>query len=108
MDDSTRYRRHDVQITDRECGNDIQVQVPSNCVHKPVSAGAPEPEPSQRNAFDVLMAGSSSKPRKSLPSAKMCRCYTARVPWRIVTTVQPWDDQSVATVVEMGRKLISS
>ena len=31
------------------------------------------PETSQRNPFDVLMAGSSSKPGKSLPSAKTSR-----------------------------------
>ena len=37
---------------------------------KPVSVGPPEPESSQRNAFDVLVAGSSSKPRKLLLSVK--------------------------------------
>ena len=39
-----------------------------SCMSKPVSAGPPEPR--QINAFDVLMAGSSDKPWKSLPSTK--------------------------------------
>ena len=73
MDDGTQYQRHDVHIIDCECGSDIQLFLQISCMPKFVSAGPSEPEPSQRNAFDVLMAGSSSKLGKSLPSAKKSR-----------------------------------
>ena len=51
-----------------------------SCMPQPVSTGPPEAESSQRNAFDVLVAGSSSKPRKLLPSVKTSR--TRRWWWR--------------------------
>ena len=42
-----------------------------SCMPKPVSAGPYEPELSQRNAFGVLMTGSSRG--KSLPSGRASR-----------------------------------